>query len=84
MERTEILEQLTGIFREVPDDESLTLTPELTAEDVPQWDSFNHINIVVGTEMQFGIKFRIDELEQLRNVGEFVKLIDRKLKDESR
>ena len=80
MESAEIYEQLTGVFRDVLNDESLTLTPELTAADVPQWDSFNHINIVAVTEERFGIKFRTAELEQLRNVGQFVDLIDRKLK----
>lgn len=84
MESQEIMEQLTGIFRDVLNDENLTLTPELTAPEVPQWDSFNHINIVVGTEEQFGIKFRSDELEQLRNVGEFVEMIERKLKAKTR
>lgn len=83
MESTEILEQLTGVFRDVLDDESLTLSPELTAADVPQWDSLNHINIVAASEVQFGIKFRTYELEQLGNVGEFVELIDRKLKAQS-
>jgi acyl carrier protein len=79
MESAEIYEQLTGVFRDVLNDESLRLAPELTAADVPQWDSFNHINIVVATEEQFGIKFGTAELEQLRNVGQFVDLIGRKL-----
>ncbi len=80
MESSEIMEELTGIFRDVLNDESLKLTPELTAADVPQWDSFNHINIVAATEVRFGIKFKTAELEQLRNVGEFVKLIESKQK----
>ena len=80
MESAEIYEQLTGVFRDVLNDESLRLTPELTAADVPQWNSVNHINIVVASETRFGIKFRTAELEQLRNVGQFVDLIDRKLK----
>ena len=84
MQSAEIYEQLTGIFRDVLNDESLRLTPELTAAEVPQWDSFNHINIVVATETQFGIKFKTAELEQLRNVGQFVDLIDRKLKAKQR
>ena len=84
MESTEILEQLTGICRDVLGDESLTLSPELTAENVPQWDSFNHISIMAASEVQFGIKFRTDELEQLGNIGEFAELIDRKLKSRSR
>lgn len=80
MENAEIYEQLTEVFRDVLNDESLRLSAELTAADVPKWDSFNHINIVVATEERFGIKFKTAELEQLRNVGQFVDLIDRKLK----
>jgi len=79
MENTQILEQLTAIIRDALDDQTLTLTSEITAADVPAWDSLAHINIVVATEMGFGIKFRTAELEQLRNVGEFVSLIEQKL-----
>lgn len=80
MESTQILEQLTAIIRDALDDQNLILTPETSAADVPAWDSLTHINIVVATEMGFGIKFRTAELEQLRNVGEFVSLISQKLK----
>jgi acyl carrier protein len=80
MESTQILEQLTEIIRDALDDQTLALTADTTAADVPAWDSLAHINIVVATEMGFGIKFKTAELEQLRNVGEFVVLIDRKLK----
>lgn len=79
MDHHEILQELSGIFREVLNDDKLVLTPELTAQDVPQWDSFNHINIVAAVEDHFTIKFKTAELEQLRNVGEFVELIGRKL-----
>jgi acyl carrier protein len=80
MENAQILERLTDIIRDSVDDQTLKLTPETTAAEVPAWDSLAHINIVVATEMGFGIKFKVAELEQLRNVGEFVSLIDRKLK----
>jgi acyl carrier protein len=79
MDNAQVLEQLTGIIRDVLNNETLVLTPETVAADVPEWDSFNHINIVVATEVKFGIKFKTAELEQLRNVGEFVALIERKL-----
>jgi acyl carrier protein len=80
MENAQILEQLTAIIRDALDDQTLAVTLETSAADVPAWDSLAHINIVVATEMGFGIKFRTAELEQIRNVGEFVALIDRKLK----
>jgi acyl carrier protein len=79
MDDSQILEQLTDIIRDVLNNDTLTLTPETIAADVPEWDSFNHINIVVATEVKFGIKFKTAELEHVRNVGEFVALIGQKL-----
>jgi acyl carrier protein len=75
----QIYARLTEIFRDLFDDESIVLTPETTAADVPGWDSFNHINLIVAVEMQFGIKFRTAEIESLRNVGHFVQIISSKL-----
>ncbi len=57
----------------------LEVTPETSAEDVPEWDSLRHISIVVGAEEMFGIRFRTAELEELRNVGELTALIARRL-----
>jgi acyl carrier protein len=79
MERTEILQRLTGIFVQVLGDDQIVLTETTTADDVEGWDSFNHINIIVGAEMEFGIKFSASELEALRNVGDFLALIERRL-----
>jgi len=79
VESTQILEKLTAIIRDALDDQKLVLTLETTAADVPAWDSLTHINIVVASEMGFGIKFKTAELEQLRNVGDFVSLIEQKL-----
>jgi acyl carrier protein len=74
-----IQEQLTQIFREIFDDDSIVLTPETTAQDVPEWDSFNHINIIIAVESHFGIKFQTAETEELKNVGHLVDLIQQKL-----
>ncbi len=79
MDNSQILQELNEIFRDVLNNPTLILTPELTAADVKDWDSFNHINIVVATEARFGVKFRTAELEQLKNVGEFASLIEQKL-----
>ena len=48
---------------------------EMAANDVPEWDSLNHINLIVAVEKHFHISFTTKELSALRNVGEFVKLI---------
>jgi acyl carrier protein len=75
----EILERLTAIFRDILDDDNIELTPETTAADIKDWDSANHINIVVSVEMRFGIKISNAQVEQLKNVGDFVELIAQKL-----
>ena len=79
MTEAEILEGLTGIVREVLDDDTLTLTHESSAADFPEWDSFKHITIVAATEMRFGVKFKTAEIESLKNTGDFVSLIGKKL-----
>ena len=81
MDKTSVLVRLQEIFRAVFDDPAIVLTPETTADDIPQWDSMNHITIVVEAERQFGLKFRTAEIEELRNVGDFVMLIlDKQMK----
>jgi acyl carrier protein len=75
MTETEILAALTEVFRDVLDDDAIALTPQTTAPDVPGWDSQAHVNLVVATEMRFGVRFRTAELDGLRNVGDFVRLI---------
>ncbi len=78
MEETRVYETLNGVFREVFDDPGLTVGPTTTADDVADWDSQNHIALVVATEARFGIRFRTAELESLKNVSDFVKLIQAK------
>jgi acyl carrier protein len=75
------LEGLQDICREVFEDPSLQLTLETTAEDVPNWDSFTHLNIVAAVEQRFGVRFRTSEIESLKNVGDFVEMIDAKRKN---
>ncbi|MDB5363797.1 MAG: acyl carrier protein [Rhodospirillales bacterium] len=79
MTDAEILQGVTDIFRDVFGDDDLVLTPDMTADDIDDWDSFNHINIMVATEVRFGIKFQTAEVEPLRNVGELLSLIRQKL-----
>lgn len=78
MTQSEILAALTGIFREVLDDDTIVLEPETTAKDVPQWDSMSNISIMVEVERRFKMKFRTAELEELRNVGELAAVIEKR------
>ena len=75
----ELYAGLNEIFRQVLDNDSIALTPEMTAEDVEGWDSMNHIFIVVEIEKRFGIKFQAAEMEELKNVGELAGLVRAKV-----
>jgi len=71
----EVYAVLTEVFQELFADESIVLTPTTTADDVEGWDSFNHLNIIVGVESRFRIRLQTREVEGLTNVGDMVKLI---------
>jgi acyl carrier protein len=70
-----ILSKLEPIFRDVFDDEEIVLTPEVNAESIDEWDSLNHIRLIVEIERCFDMRFSADEISQLENVGEMAELI---------
>ena len=69
----DILTKLTRILRDLLLDNSIVLTMETQREEVPNWDSFNYINFIVAVEIEFGVKFRIADIELFENVGAIVK-----------
>ncbi len=75
----ETLEILNQIFKQVFDDDSIVVNMSTTANDVEEWDSLSHINLVVAVELRFRIKFALGELQTLKNVGDMVAMINRKL-----
>ena len=70
--------QLTEVFHDVFDDDSIVVTPELTASDVDEWDSLRHIRLVAAIERRFGLNFSAAEIGRLKNVGQLVSLIGEK------
>ena len=68
----EILTAFTRILRDLLLDDSIVLTMETRREDVPNWDSFNYINFIVAVEIEFGVKFKIADIESFANVGAIV------------
>jgi acyl carrier protein len=74
MTQASILTRLQSIFDDVFM-EPVTVTPELSAKDVSEWDSFKHIVLVLAIEKAFGISFRVGEVESTKNIGEFANLI---------
>jgi len=76
MNESDIYARLTEIFEDVFDDDSITVTPELSAKDVDGWDSLAHIRLMLTVERAFKIKFSTSEIGKLENVGDLVKLIE--------
>ena len=75
MNRTEIKEKLTEIFRNVFDDESIALSDSMTVEDVEDWDSLSHITLISEIEDAFDIKFSMKNLLDIKNVGNMMFII---------
>lgn len=73
--KAEIFEKLTEIFRDVFDDEELTISEATTAADVDGWDSLTHITLLATVEDEFGVKFSMKAVQHLANVGELAALI---------
>jgi len=71
----EIYEVLNGIFQDVFDDEELTVNAETNSDSIEDWDSLEHINLIVAIEKAFGLKFSMDEVTGMKNVGEMVEII---------
>lgn len=79
MERQEIIEKITEIFREVFGDNNIVITDEMTAADVENWDSLTHMQMITMVEDKLGIKFKLKELNRLKKVGDLISIVEGKL-----
>lgn len=75
MEKTEILAKVQDIFRDVLDNEDIKLTNDICADDIEEWDSLSHIQLIVAIEKSFKIKFTSKEILSWNNVGEMIDCI---------
>ena len=75
MTREEVFGKLNEVFQDVFDDDSITVKDGTTADDIEDWDSLEHINLVVAVERCFGIKFTMGEVTGMKNVGEMADII---------
>ena len=75
MERQEIFEKLNEIFCDVLDLDEVELTDETSADDIEEWDSLSHIQLIVAIEKEFKLKFTSKEIMSWKNVGEMVNCI---------
>ena len=72
MEKSQILDEVQAIFREVLDNEEIVLANETTADDIEEWDSLTHIQLIVAIEKHFKIKFTSKESLSWQNVGQLI------------
>ena len=79
MVRTDVEKKVTAIFRKTFNDDSLVLSDELTANDIDQWDSLSHMQLITEIEDGFSVKFKLKDLNKMRNVGDMIDLIISKL-----
>lgn len=76
----EIYERLNVVFRDVFDDDEIFVNENTTSSDIEDWDSLEHINLIVAVETEFDIKFSMNEITLMKNVGDMAKLIKDKIK----
>ncbi len=79
MTHEEIMAKIQVIFRDVFDDETLVVRDSTSSADIEDWDSLEHITLVVSMEKEFNLKFDLKEVNELANVGEMADLIASKL-----
>ena len=75
MTREEVFERVNKLFRDVFDDDDITVTETTTSADIDDWDSLEHINLVAAVEQEFGMKFTMGQVVTMKNVGEMVDII---------
>lgn len=83
MTQTEILAKMQTVFDDVFLDD-VTVTPELSAKEVEEWDSLLQISLVLGVEKAFNVRFRVGEVEATKNLGEFANLIQRRMNENAK
>ena len=80
MTREMLFDGVQDIFRDIFDEEDMVIEDKTSSDDIEEWDSLNHINLVSAIEVEFKIKFTLGELMALKDVGVMVNLIVEKLK----
>lgn len=79
MSREIVVKRTQAVFREIFDDEQLVINDSMSASNLANWDSLNHINLIGAIQREFNIKFELNEVQHLTNVGRFIDLIIKKI-----
>ena len=80
MTREEIFNGVQDIFRDIFDEDDLVIQDSTNSDEIEDWDSLNHINLVSAIEKEFKIRFALGELQTLKDVGAMIDLMEEKLK----
>lgn len=80
MEKNEILEKVQDIFRDVLDNEDIVIVREQSADDIDEYDSLSHVQLIVAIEKEFGIKFKSKDILSWDNFGEMLDCIESYMK----
>ncbi|NLP26772.1 MAG: acyl carrier protein [Clostridiales bacterium] len=75
MNEMEVYNSLTIIFRDIFDDDTIVINNNTSADDIEDWDSFEHINLISAVEKQFKMRFTMKQVSTMKNVGEMVSII---------
>lgn len=75
MTREQVFETLNEVFQDVFDDMSIEVDEHTTSDDIDEWDSLEHINLIASVEQEFGVKFNMGQVNTMKNVGEMVDII---------
>ena len=73
-----IINRLNEVFQDVFEDDDLAIARHWTAKDIPHWDSLMHVTLVLAVEKEFGIRLSSSEVTKLKNIGDFIDLIEAK------
>ncbi len=74
----DILQQVEVIIKKTFDNDDVSITLETTADDVDEWDSMTHLELIDAIEKHFKVRFALGELQSLKNIGDMIKLILKK------
>lgn len=72
-------QKLEQVMRETFDNQKIVIRDEMTANDVEEWDSLSHIELIINIESEFNLKLTVDDIINLKNVGDMITLINSKL-----
>lgn len=78
MDRQDIIKRLNEVFRDVFDDESIVISERTMADDIEDWDSIEHINLISAVEREFKIRFTMGEVSGMKDVGEMIDIISQR------